>query len=301
MLRSSRHKFHDHHHVWSRYHPTVVISYMGVWHEYGLGMQMRGMAGHNKWSKIKRKKGLKDVNRGLQISKATRAIRSASRACNGDMSNLHLQSTIAAAKAIQVPKDRITDAIAVASSSHKNNEYETIRYDGRVTCAGNKVAMMVLALTENRNRTAANVRAIFSKAGGELLSTGAHDWSFDHIGIVSIPQSNWSEDEVDDLLECALEKARAIDVEFIDNEDPGMAIVKCLPSDLHPCVTALRENGYETKEFESTYFPKEPLSSLTTEDSKVALEKILDQLDQDEDVTYVYHNAQIASDDDNDS
>ena len=272
----------------------------------------RSMAGHNKWSKIKRKKGAKDVDRALRFSKATRAIRAASRACNGDMTNLHLQSTIAAAKALQVPKDRIKDAIAgQGGATTGTGDYTTIRYDGHVSCNGTKIALIVMALTDNRNRTAANVRAIMSKAGGELLRTGTHDFLFQHIGVVSVThnkhttdeqqqqqQREWTEEEEDALLEYALDHAKATDVEFHQSEEDNKVygIVKCEPSDLHPCVSALRDGGYTTDEFESTYLPNEPMPTLSIDEDIDSLENILNKLDQDDDVTIVFHNAKMMND-----
>ena len=266
-------------------------------------LQIRSMAGHNKWSKIKRKKGAKDASRALRFSKATRAIRAASRACNGDMSNLHLQSTIAAAKAMQVPKDRIKDAIA-GQGGVGTGDYTTIRYDGYVSCNGTKIALIVMTLTDNRNRTAANVRAIMAKAGGEMLRTGSHDFLFEHIGIVSVTQnkhtgdeqqkeSEWTEKEEEALFEYALDHAKAIDVEFHQSEEDNKVygIVKCEPSDLYPCVSALRDAGYTTEEFESTYLPNEPMPTLSDNEEIDSLDILLNKLDQDDDVTVVFHNA----------
>jgi transcriptional/translational regulatory protein YebC/TACO1 len=137
------------------------------------------MAGHNKWSKIKHKKGAKDVARSGLFAKASRAIIVASKACRGDMANLQLQSAIQHAKAIQLPKDRIQDAINKHEEKGKEGHaFQNMRYDAMLTLGGTKVACILTALTDNRNRTASHVRATVVRAGGELLASASHDYLF---------------------------------------------------------------------------------------------------------------------------
>lgn len=269
-------------------------------------------AGHNKWSKIKHKKGAKDVSRAAMFSKCTKAIRAASRSCNGDLSNLHLQSAIAAAKAIQCPKDKIQDAINCVG---RGNVEETVpvRYDGFLSTDCGRIPLILTALTDNKNRTAANVRTIMKKSNGELENTGANDWLFDYVGLAIVQKRKKNqiemdvnesevhddesfrpidENEEDELLECALENG-AIDVDFGDETDP-YAVVKCTTTDLHPLVLGLREGGYHVSEFEWRYVPKDPDSAIELrDDSLVQWQKFLDKCDEDVDISNVYYNCNI--------
>lgn len=269
-------------------------------------------AGHNKWSKIKHKKGAKDVSRAAMFSKCTKAIRAASRSCNGDLSNLHLQSAIAAAKAIQCPKDKIQDAINCVA---RGNVEETvqIRYDGFLSTDCGRIPLILTALTDNKNRTAANVRTIMKKSNGELENTGANDWLFDYVGLAIVHKRKQdqneenqnegegdknekfqpiNENEEEELLECALESG-AIDVDFGDKMDP-YAVVKCTTTDLHPLVLGLREGGYHVSEFEWRYVPKDPDSAVELSDEAlIQWRKFLDKCDEDVDISNVYYNCNI--------
>ncbi len=222
------------------------------------------MAGHNKWSKIRHKKGANDVARAREHSRVARAIKVASRACQGDMADIHLQSAISAARAVQLPKERMEKAVERGANPHmktEGEEYVVRRYDGMIpTGNSGKVAVIVETLTENRNRTAANVRHLVTKIGGELLPTGANEWLFEHAGLIWISNfMNNHDDVVDDrdadrssqgaevdkdaLLECALESG-ATDVDFVlnaiddynCNDSEGAfdncALIKCEPNDM---------------------------------------------------------------------
>lgn len=260
--------------------------------------QCRTFAGHNKWSKIKRKKGANDVARSMAHGKVAKAIQAASRKCSGDMANLHLQSTIAAAKAVQLPKDRIEFAIDKGAnpSKYAGEELADMRYDGMLATKSGKVAVIVSVLTDNKKRSAANIRSHFRKCGGEMTETGSNDWMFDHIGYVTVPmgvggESDDNSDEVGEpedtatlsqeeaeeaLLECALEGG-ASDVDFISNDDINdgdnaieeesvegdktsfdpFADIRCEPTDLHKVVTALNDSGYKQDEFGTRYVVKD--------------------------------------------
>ena len=272
--------------------------------------QQLRFAGHNKWSKIKRSKGAKDANRAKIFSKATRAIRVASKICGGDMTNLHLQSAVQAAKALQVPKDRIKDAIN-CTSKDTGEDLVTMRYDGHINTPSGRVLVICTALTDNKNRTAANVRSSFRKADGELASSGANDWLFDHVGValvhkkkgyqetedasdsLSTERITINEEDEDELLECALENG-ALDVDFGDGDDDMHAFVTCETSDLYPLVSALRENNYSVSEFENRYILKDETSSIDLdEESTEKFQKFLDKMDEDEDVNSVFYNSKL--------
>ena len=132
----------------------------------------RFMAGHNKWSKIRHKKGANDKKKAVLMGKASRAITAAAKDCGGDMSNLRLQSAISHAKSVQLTKDRIEEAVAKATSkSTSDQDLANIRFDAMMNFHGQKVACVITALSDNRNRTTQQVRHVVSKQGGEFLPT----------------------------------------------------------------------------------------------------------------------------------
>lgn len=248
---------------------------------------IRCLSGSNKWSKIKRKKAIKDQRRGAIFSKASRAIAVASRLCGGDIGDLALQSAIARAKSIELPKSRIEAAIAAHESKSSDAAPLSLRYDAMMSFAGTKVACLITALSDNRNRTASNVRSSVAKSGGELLPTSTHDYLFDHVGMVLL--ENLSEDAFNEeaLWECALE-AGATEVDI----DDGSAVITCDRRDLWDVVKGLRDGGFDPTEFEHRYIvsdeaTKAPLSS----DGEERLKAFLDKMEVNEDVTNVFHNA----------
>lgn len=261
----------------------------------------------------------------------------ASRACSGDMSDIHLQSTISAARAVQLPKERMERAIERGANPAMKNEGEDYilrRYDGMIPTGGSggKVAVIIEALTENRNRTAANVRNfVTTRCGGELMPTGANDWLFEHTGVIMVskymkstdgsdnvdesdaasdPNNNTKvEIDVDALLECALEGG-ATDVEFSsedsedsegddeDNDTNNHARIKCEPIDMLHLVQTLTENGYVTTEFENQWLLKDEGNKIVLDEreSIEKFERFLGLMDEDMDVTNVFHNASFADD-----
>jgi YebC/PmpR family DNA-binding regulatory protein len=245
--------------------------------------QQRNMAGHNKWSKIKRKKGVKDQARATGFSKASRAITAASRTCGGDLSNLQLQSAIAHAKSIQLPKIRIQDAIDKHLDKTKENLIH-MRYDAMMSIGGHKVACVLTALTNNKNRTASHVRSTITKAGGELLPTSSLNYIFDHVGVILVENIK----DEDSLWEAALE-AGATDVDV----DGQSAMITCNASDLWNVVTTLKDDEcFHVTEFEQRYVASNAnLIVNLDENGQEQLEHFLETMDDDEDVTNVYHNA----------
>src|SRR5436305_1297834 len=154
-----------------------------------------GMSGHSKWSSIKHKKGAADKKRGVLFSKLSRALIVAAREGGGDPSNnLALQNAIEKAKSYSMPKDNIERAIARGSGADADaNAYETVVYEGY---GAGGVAILVEALTDNRNRTASDVRSAFSKHDGNLGASGAVAWQFDRRGIVLVDSDGVDEDEL---------------------------------------------------------------------------------------------------------
>jgi YebC/PmpR family DNA-binding regulatory protein len=306
-----------------RLHHSRLMSAV-VLHKNGILMQnnhhslqiTRYMAGHNKWSKIKRKKAANDVARARDHTKATRAIESASRSCQGDMADISLQSAVAAARSVQLPKERIEKAIERGANPNTKDELSVIRrYDGMVPGGSGKVAVIIETLTENKNRTAANVRHLVTKIGGELLNTGANDWLFEHVGVVCVSRNKRPRDEdesanargepvqEDELIECALEGG-ANDVDFGYDEDIGASnknevegidnpiVIKCGTSDMLKLVLSLQADGYLTTQFDYQWLVRSDDNKvLLSEEGLEKFEKFLDSLDEDLDVTNVYHNA----------
>lgn len=272
----------------------------------------RHMAGHNKWSKIKRKKAANDVARARDHTKAARAIEVASRSCQGDMADISLQSAVAAARAVQLPKERIEKAIERGANPNAKDELSVIRrYDGMVPGSNGKVAVIIETLTENKNRTAANVRHLVTKIGGELLPTGANDWLFEHVGVVCVSRNKHTNEEEnafgepvdeDELLECALDGG-ATDVDFGADEDEDTSnaeddnidnpiVIKCETSGLLRLVQSLKTDSYVSSQFDNQWLVRSDDNKvILNEEGSDKFEKFLDSMDEDLDVTNVYHNA----------
>lgn len=279
-------------------------------------IQIRHMAGHSKWSKIRHKKGANDVARAKEHSRVARAIEVASRACRGDMADIHLQSTINAARAAQLPKERMEKAIERGANPHmksEGEEYVVRRYDGMIpTGNSGKVAVIVETLTENRNRTAANIRHLVTKIDGELLPTGSNEWLFEHVGLIWVskfmnkyddvvdygdadPSRKGAEVDVDALLECALESG-ATDVDFA-LEAIDDVLIKCEPNDMTQLVQALQKDGYSTTQFEKQWLVKDEGNRIFLDnESAEVFEKFLNSMNDDVDVTNVFHNASFNDD-----
>ena len=152
------------------------------------------MSGHSKWSTIKRQKGANDVKRGAIFTKVGREIAVAARAGGGDPdANFRLRIAIDKARSVNMPADTIKRAIEKATGAAGGAEFEEIVYEGY---GPGGVAVLVEAQTDNRNRTASDVRSIFSKTGGQLAGSGAVAWQFEQRGLVSVPRNGSDPDEV---------------------------------------------------------------------------------------------------------
>jgi transcriptional/translational regulatory protein YebC/TACO1 len=191
---------------------------------------------------------------------------------------------------VQLPKDRIEDAIAKASSkSTSDQDLVNLRFDAMMNFDGINVACVITALTDNRNRTTKNVRHLVSK-GGELLPTDNLAYVFVQVGLIVVEKV---EDE-DALLECALEAGATNVEEEEDNEDSSNNfIVTTDERDLWRVVTSLRESGYEVAQFEHRYIiqDQEHGGVELSKEGEEELERFLEKMDENEDVNNVYHNA----------
>ena len=191
------------------------------------------MSGHSKWSQIKRQKGANDVKRGAIFTKMGREIAVAARAGGGDPDgNFRLRLAIEKARSVNMPADTIKRAIEKATGGGEAEQFEEIVYEGY---GPGGVGVLVEVATDNRNRTAAEVRSIFSKAGGQLAGSGAVAWQFEQRGVISVPRAASDPDEVALL---AID-AGASDVET--STDPLEIYTE--PADLEQVQLALQKAG----------------------------------------------------------
>ena len=239
------------------------------------------MAGHSHWANISRKKALIDNKRGKVWSKLSKAIIVAAKAGGGDPdANLKLRYAIDAAKAISMPKDNIQRAIKKGTGELAGGNLEEVLYEGYGPAG---VAVLCEILTDNRNRTASEIRKIFELADGKLGATGCVAWMFERKGLFVVPSDKIEEDP---LLEYALE-AGADDVKLVD----GNFEVTCDPSLFAQLGTALAAKGIEPDVSQITRIPNS-----TVELEGAAARKVLDlmqKLDDHDDVQNVSANFNI--------
>jgi YebC/PmpR family DNA-binding regulatory protein len=241
------------------------------------------MSGHSKWHSIRHKKGAVDAKRGQLFSKLTRAIIVAAREGGPDPdNNLSLQNAIEKAREQSMPKDNIERAIARGAGTGDAAEaYEHVTYEGY---GPNGVAVFVEALTDNRNRTASDVRHIFAKADGNLGASGAVAWLFERKGVILVPAAEADEDEV--VLAAA--EGGADDV----REEGSSLQVTCAPEELAAVREALEQAGLPVESAELTMLPK---TTVRVEDEAAArkLLRLMDALEDNDDVQDVYANFDI--------
>jgi YebC/PmpR family DNA-binding regulatory protein len=242
------------------------------------------MSGHSKWSQIKRQKGANDAKRGALFTKLAREIISAARQGGGDVdANYRLRMAVDKAKANSMPAENIKRAIERATGAGADAEqYEEITYEG---IGPANVALIVAAMTDNRNRTASDIRSAFNKAGG-TLSTVA--WQFEQKGIISIPLNGRDPDEIT----LAAIDAGASDV---SSPDAGAIVVTTQPNELETVRRALADAGYEA---DSAELSMEPTTLVEIGDEKTARQvlEFVERLEDLDDVQNVYANFDIPAD-----
>ena len=240
------------------------------------------MSGHSKWAQIKRKKGVTDAKRGQLFSKLTRAIIVAAREGGPDPAgNLALQNAVEKAREASMPKENIERAIARGAGAGADGaNYDTVTYEGY---GPGGVAIYVEALTDNRNRTAAEVRHIFSKADASLAESGAVAWLFERRGVVLV---DGSADE--DELTLAAADGGADDVE---QEGDGWRIT-APPEALSAVRQAVESAGFTVESAELTMLPKTTVELGDESDAKKVL-RLMDALEENDDVQDVYANFDI--------
>jgi YebC/PmpR family DNA-binding regulatory protein len=242
------------------------------------------MSGHSKWSTIKHKKGAADAKRGQLFTKLSKAIIVAAKEGGGDpAANLSLQNAIEKAKSYSMPKDTIERAIARGAGTDADAAaYETIVYEGY---GPDGVAVLVEALTDNRNRTASDVRHTFTKNGGNLGTTGAVAWLFERRGIVLVEAAGVDEDE----LTLAAAEGGADDVEL----DGSVFEVSCAPEHLAAVRQAIEAAGIKVESAELSMVPKTTVE-VDEEPSAKKLIRLIEALEENDDVQGVYANFDIS-------
>ncbi len=237
------------------------------------------MAGHSKWKNIAVRKGAQDAKKAKYFTKAAKEIIIAARMGGGDPDhNARLRSAIAAARAVNLPKDKIDTAIKKGTGELEGGDIQEVTYEGY---GPGGVAILVEAATDNRNRTVAEVRHLFSKGGGSMGESGCVNWMFQRKGVLSFDHDAYTEDQ---LLEVGLE-AGAEDV-----SDEGHSWeVHCAPEDFDAVQKAYEDAGLEWQSAEISMIP-ETLSGLDAETGRKVI-KLLENLEDNEDVQNVHSNA----------
>ncbi len=239
------------------------------------------MSGHSKWASIKHQKGAKDKARGKLFAKLIRQVEVTARQGGGDLeSNATLRTMYQKARDASVPLDTIERAIKRGTGELEGVRYEPVSYEGYAPCG---VAVYVEALTDNRNRTGADIRSLFSRNGGSLAEPGAVAWQFERKGVVLLP-GGVSEDE---LMLVVLE-AGADDLAA----EGGSWRITCEPSALGTVTAAVEEAGIAIESAEVTMVPTSSVARASAEDARRVL-RVIDALDDHDDVQGVYANFDV--------
>jgi YebC/PmpR family DNA-binding regulatory protein len=239
------------------------------------------VAGHNKWSKIKRKKGVNDQKRGALFTKLIREITVAAREGGGSVDfNARLRLAVDTAKAASMPADNIDRAIKKGTGELAGVSYEEVTYEGY---GPGGVALFIECLTDNTNRTVADVRHALTKADGSLGTDGSVAWQFERKGQVVVDASRYSEEAVfEAAIDAGAEDVTGDGEEFVVTADPtGFAAVQ----------DGLRAAGVEVSSAELTRLPKNEVTVAGRDAEKLL--KLLDMLDDLDDVQKVHTNADI--------
>jgi YebC/PmpR family DNA-binding regulatory protein len=241
------------------------------------------MSGHSKWAKIKRAKGAADAQRGQTFTKLIKEISISARMGGGDPEgNPRLRTAIIKARGANMPKDNIDRAIKKGTGELEGVNYEELSYEARL----GEAAILIEVLTDNRNRAAADVRNILTRAGAELAKSGSVSRLMTRKGVITLDGDKYTEDEV---MEAALEGG-AEDV----SGDDGVVEVTTAPEDFEAVVNALTAKNFETMSAEVNMVPE---ASVTLDNSTTAkVLKLIDKLEENDDVQNVYSNIDVPDD-----
>ena len=242
------------------------------------------MSGHSKWASIKHKKAVVDARRGQHFTKLARAITIAAREGGGDPTgNSALALAIQKARDASMPKDNIERAILKGTGEGGDAEsFETVMYEGY---GPGGVALLIEAMTDNRNRTGADMRHLLGKHGGNLGEPGSVAYLFDKQGVIVVDASRYSEDDLMSAID-----AGAQDIQL----DDDVYEVITAPGDLTPVRDALADAGVELESVELTQRPKTRIP--VDEDDAMKLMKLIDALEDNDDVGAVHANYDVDAD-----
>jgi YebC/PmpR family DNA-binding regulatory protein len=239
------------------------------------------MSGHSKWATIKHKKGAADAKRGQMFTKLIKEISIAARMGGGDIEgNPRLRTAVLKARGANMPKDNIDRAIKKGTGELEGVNYEELTYEAY---APGGVAVLIEVLTDNKNRAAADVRNILTRAGGQLATAGSVSRLFKRQGIVTLDGEKYTEDEV---MEAAIDGG-AEDVSLLD----GVIEVTSAPEDFEPVLNALSQKNFETLSAEISMVPGADVS-LDNEGTAKAV-RLIERLEENDDVQNVYSNINI--------
>jgi YebC/PmpR family DNA-binding regulatory protein len=242
------------------------------------------VSGHSKWAGIKHKKAAVDAKRGQAFTRASREITIAAREGGGDPDgNFRLRLAVQKAREVNMPADRIQAAIDRGTGASKGESLEEVRYEGYGPAG---VAIMVDAVTDNRNRTSASVRRIFSKHGGNLGETNSVGWMFDRKGVITAALGGKDPDEVG----LAAIEAGADDIQV---EEESVEITTP-PSNFEAVRSAVEALGVKVENAELTMQPRQTVP--VGEDKAAAVLRLMEALEEDDDVQQVYANFDIPAD-----
>lgn len=237
------------------------------------------MSGHSKWSTIKRKKEKTDAQRAKVFTKIGREIMVAVREGGGDPNgNAKLRDLIAKAKANNVPNDNIDRLIKKAAGNSEKTNFEANVYEGY---GPDGVAVIVETLTDNKNRTASEMRHYFDKCGGNLGTTGCVSFLFETKGVILIENEGIDEDA---LMEAAMDAGAE---DFMLEDDTYE--IDTAPNDLHAVSSALTEKGYRLLSFEVEQVPS-TYTAIDDEEKRTKMSRLLEMLEDNDDVQQVWHN-----------
>ncbi len=240
------------------------------------------MSGHSKWANIKHRKAAQDAKRGNLFQKLVRAIIIAAKEGGGDPAmNMRLKTAIERAKAVSVPMDNITRAIKRGTGELGDVSYDELTYEAY---GPGGTAVLVNVLTDNRNRTTPEIRALLSRNGGQMGESGSVAWMFDRKGVIEVKGEGLNED---DLMTCGLENGMS----DMEESDEGFTLY-CEPSDLDTLQKALEDNKYVVESSEVSMIAKTPVEISDPEVARKVL-RLSDALEEHDDVQNVYSNFEI--------
>ena len=240
------------------------------------------MSGHSKWANIKHRKAAQDAKRGNLFQKLVRAIIIAAKDGGGDPAmNMRLKTAIERAKAVSVPNDNITRAIKRGTGELGDISYDELTYEV-IGPAG--VAVLVNVMTDNRNRTTPEIRALLARNGGQMGSEGSVAWMFDRKGVIEVKGKNIDEDE---LMTLGLDSGMS----DMEANDEGFTLY-CEPSDLDTLQKALEDAKYVVENAEVSMIAKTPVE-VSDPDSARKVLRLVDALEEHDDVQNVYSNFDI--------